>query len=150
MEPILSLPGIQEMKPFHFFDAQAQPTRCDMVVSSAQGLAIATELPQTGRAGLNQCAHTLAAKICGEYDIAPSLLILLVRYAYPGTDSYFVHHFVQGGTDLFNGFTFLGPSREPLAPLQVKELFTQLKAGQEPHAFLRAVYPLTSRQGATN
>jgi hypothetical protein len=146
MESLLDIPGIQEKKPFHFFDAQAQPTRCDLVVSPAQGWAIATELPQTGRAGLNQCPQTLAAKICGEYGIAPSLLLLLIRYAYPDADSYFVVRFVQGGADLFDGFTFIGPRREPLDPNQVEELFHQLKAGQEPQPLLRAIQPPTSRR----
>lgn len=144
METLLSLPSILEKKPFHFFDAQAQPTRCDLIVSPAQGWAIATELPQTGRAGLNQCPQTLAAKICGEYGIAPGMLILLIRYAYPDADSYFVVRFVQGGADLFDGLTFIGPSREPLDPDQVAELFQQLTAGEAPQPLLRAIQPLTS------
>ena len=141
MENLLSIPGVQQVEPLHFFDAQAQPIRCDLLVHPAQGWAIATELPQTGRAGLSQCPQTLAAKICGEYGIAPAGLVLLVRYAYPDVDSYFLVRFVQGGTDLFNGFTFIGASREPLDPEQVAELFTQLTAGAGPSATFRAVQP---------
>lgn len=147
METLLSLPGIQERKPFYLFDAQSQPTKCDLVVSPEQGWAIATELPQAGRTSLSQCPQTLAAKICSEYGNAPALLILLVRYAYPDADSYFLVRFVQGGADLFDGFTFIGPSREPLDPKQVEELFDQLRAGQEPHPALRAIHPPISRHG---
>lgn len=139
METPLDIPGTQQVRPFHFFDAQHQPTRCDLVVHPAHQWAIATELPQNGRAGINQCPQTLAAKICGEYEIDPAALVLLVRYAYPDTDSYFVVRFVQGDRDLFDGFTFLGPSREPLDPDQVAELLAQLTAGEEPRATFRAV-----------
>ena len=65
--------------------------------------------------------------------------MLLVRYAYPDADSYFVVRFVQGHRDLFDGFTFLGPSRESLDPDQVAELLAQLTAGEEPRATFRAV-----------
>ncbi|OGX84108.1 hypothetical protein BEN47_16660 [Hymenobacter lapidarius] len=146
METPLDIPGTQQVRPFHFFDAQHQPTRCDLVVHPAHGWAIATELPQSGHAGINQCPHTLAAKICGEYDVDPAALVLLVRYAYPAADSYFVVRFIQGDRDLFDGFTFLGPSREPLDPDQVAELLAQLTAGEEPRATFRAVQMLVLSQ----
>ena len=139
METPLDIPGTQQVRLFHFLDAQHQPTRCDLAVHPAHQWAIATELPQNGRAGINQSPQTLAAKICGEYEIDPAALALLVRYAYPDTDSYFVVRFVQGDRDLFDGFTFLGPSREPLDPDQVAELLAQLTAGEEPRATFRAV-----------
>jgi len=148
MENLLNLPGTRHVRPLHFFDAQAQPTRCDLLVHPAQGWAVATELPQNGRAGINQCPQSLAAKFCGEYGIALEALVLLARYAYPDEDSYFLVRFVHGSADLFDGFTFAGPSREPLDPNQVEELFTQLTAGQEPQPQLRAIHPTTSRPGS--
>lgn len=145
MENLLTIPGIKQVRPLHFFDAQAQPTRCNLLVHPAQGWAITTELPQAGRAGIGQCPQTLAAKICGEYGIAPAALVLLARYAYPDADSYFLVRFVQGGADLFDGFTFIGPHREPLDPHQVAVLFNQLVAGEQPAPNWRAIQPPATR-----
>ncbi|MCC2548480.1 hypothetical protein LJY25_18680 [Hymenobacter sp. BT175] len=139
METLLSIPGLQQAHPFHFFDIRAQPTRCDLVVHPAHGWAIATELPAAGRSGILDCAENLAAKICDEYGIAPNELVLVVRYVYPKTDSYFLYRFVHGARDLFGGFTFIGAHREPLDPEYAGQLLERFLLGEKPGPEMRAI-----------
>ena len=139
MENLLSIPGSQRAEPFYFFNDLAQPARCEVLVHPANGWAIVTDLPLFfwDRIGLRSL--DLAAMLCDQYGIAPTALVLLARYASPHADSYCLLRFVHGDRDIFGGFTFIGPMREPLDPKQVAELLARLNAGGPPQRSLRAI-----------
>ena len=133
------LPNVRQVQPFHFYDAQQKPTKCDLLVNPAQGWAIATDRPDAGGAGLMQSFAPLAAKICQEYQIDPAQLTLLVRYAYDNDfSSLYVVYFAHGERDLFDGVRFLTPKRQELPPAAAAELLEQLHSGQAPSSTLRA------------
>jgi hypothetical protein len=45
MLTLSELPDVRQVQPFHFYDAQHKPTKCDLLVNPAQGWAIATTGP---------------------------------------------------------------------------------------------------------
>jgi hypothetical protein len=153
LEKLRSIPGVHLAQPFHFIGVCAQPAQCDLVVNPAQGWAIATEPPQAGQTGFNECAESLAAKICEDYDIAPTGLVLIAHYVYAGKYYYFRYHFVHGDHDIFGGITFIGAHRKPLAPEQVALFLQQLIAGDQPEpemiAIQNPVQPLPRRARPT-
>ncbi len=139
LEKLRSIPGIQLTQPFHFTGVGAQLAQCDLVVNPPQGWAIATEPPQARHTGFNECAESLAAKICEDYDIAPTALVLLAHYVYAGRGYYFLYRFVHGDHDILGGITFIGGHREPLDPAQVVQLEQHLVAGGQPGPELIAI-----------
>jgi hypothetical protein len=139
MLTLSELPDVRQVQPFHFYDAQHKPTKCDLLVNPAQGWAIATDRPDAGGAGLMQSFATLAAKICQDYQVEPGQLMLLVRYAYDNDfSSLYVVHFAHGERDLFEGVRFLTPRRQELPPEAAAELLEQLQSGHGPSSTLRA------------
>ena len=153
LEKLRNIPGVQLAQPFHFTGLRAQVAQCDLVVHPAQGWAIATEPPLARGTGFNECAENLAGKICEDYDIAPTALVLIAHYVYAAKDYYFQYHFVHGDHDVFGGITFIGAHRKPLDPEQAVQLLQQLLAGREPGpemiAIQNPVQPLPRRAQPT-
>ncbi|QNE42302.1 hypothetical protein F1C16_22010 (plasmid) [Hymenobacter sp. NBH84] len=149
MENLRNIPGVQMAPSFNFTGVRAQLAQCDLVVHPAQGWAIATEPPEARVTGFNECAENLAAKICIEYDIAPTALVLVAHYVYAGNEYYFLYHFVHGDHDIFGGITFIGAHRKLLDAGQVAQLLQHLLAGGQPGpemiAIQNPVQPLRRR-----
>lgn len=141
MNLLHTLAGVKHALPFDLFDdTRHQPTRCELVVHPAQGWAVATELPDSGTAGLALCQVTLATKLCQEYEIDPRALTLFTRYAYSAAhESVYAVRFVSGDRDLFDGVRFLGPRRDMLNPEDVAALVQQLTEGRAPAPVWRAL-----------
>jgi hypothetical protein len=140
MESLSTLTGVQYSPVFRFLDATQGATQCELVVHAGHGWALATEQPEKGRAGLLQCAPTLAAKICREYGVEFDALVLVTRYVYgPGNESFYLQRFGHGEKDLFETARFLAPTREPLMPHQAQELLQRLAEGQHPGLEWRTV-----------
>ena len=141
MNALHTLAGVTHALPFHLYDdVKRQPTRCELVVHPAQGWAVATELPDSGTAGLALCQVTLATKICQEYGIDPTALTLFTRYAYTGNyENVYAVRFVSAERDLFDGIRFLGARRDMLNPEEVTELVQQLTGGENPAPVWRAL-----------
>lgn len=129
LEKLRSIPGVQFAQSLPFAGVHSQRAQCDLVVHPAQGWAIATEPPEAGGTAFNECAENLAAKICADFDIAPTALVLIANYDYAGRDYYLLYHFVHGDHDIFGGITFIGGHREPLDPAQIFQLEQHLVAG---------------------
>lgn len=141
MESIHLIAGVMHALPFHFFDPQHQPTRCELAVHPQHGWAVATELPEVAP-GLTACSLTLATKLCQEFDIAPAALVLFTRYTYSSNyENIYVVRFGHGEKDLFDGVRFLAPHRDLLTPEQVASLVDELRAGQAPASTWRALAP---------
>ncbi|GAC1605506.1 MAG: hypothetical protein NVS3B25_34830 [Hymenobacter sp.] len=149
MEKLRSIPGVHLVPSFHFTGILAQPAQCDLAVHPAQGWAIATESPEARGNGFNECAENLAAKICADFDIAPTALVLIAHYVYAGRDNYFLYRFVHGDHDIFGGITFIGAHRKRLHAAQVAQLLQHLEAGGQPGpefiAIQNPVQPLPRR-----
>lgn len=140
MDFLTQVTQAQQVQPFHFSDPHNQPARCNLVVSPAQGWAIATELSASGGTGLIHCHISLAARICQEYDIQPEALALFTRYTYAETHAdMYVVRFGHGSRDFFEGVHFVAPSREQLTEDEAAHLVQVLAGGRAPSPVWRAI-----------
>ncbi|MGI4873073.1 MAG: hypothetical protein ACRYFX_18090 [Janthinobacterium lividum] len=145
MHQLLRLPGVEQLTPFHFYDAAHHPTRCDLVFHRDHNRAIATEHTDTKGSRLIRCLASLAAAICTKHHLEPQQLVLLNRYEVPGGNSYYAVHFTHTDRDLFVGVSFLSGRNQPVHPVDVPDMLQMLADGNQEKSVLRALQPFSKR-----
>ena len=126
MHQLLRLPGVEQLTPFHFYDAAHHPTRCDLVFPRDHNRAIATERTDTKGSGLIRCLASLAAATCTKHHLEPQQLVLLNRYESDRAESYYSVHFEHTDRDLFAGISFARGHRRPIHLVDVPEALKML------------------------
>ena len=148
MESLLTFPGTVRHEPFHFFDSQKMPARCNLLLHPKFHWAIVTERPDAIGEGLYRSACVVAEAICTKFNLNPLRLVLLANYPFKGGRNVYSMHFMGAQRDMFDGLVFHQATRNHIQDMDLKDVVAMLKAGNQQPSVLRAIQPPLPVNGA--